>query len=103
MQFMESEPAGGKRVLHKGIVQPSSLQSLIHDTYRPIDEHEAHELAERCEAHLRSPMMIQNYMLMMAPNFGIAVPRSGNETARDLICQADAMMYAAKPKAKSRT
>ena len=35
---MESEPAGGKRVLHKGIVQPSSLQSLIHDTCRPIDE-----------------------------------------------------------------
>jgi GGDEF domain-containing protein len=48
-------------------------------------------------------MVIQNYTLIVAPSIGIAVPRSGTATARDLICQADAMMYAAKPKAKSRT
>ena len=38
MQVMESEPAGGKRVLHKGIVEPISLQSLVHDTCGPIEQ-----------------------------------------------------------------
>ena len=64
---------------------------------------EANELAERIDTHLRSPMMIQSYTLIVTPSLGIALPETGTETARDLIRQADAMMYAAKNKAKSRT